>query len=284
MRFLFVDKIDEKTDTYIKGRKSFPIDDPMQYKSRNGEMQVAPGVVSEAIGQLVSWLCIEKNNFSGRPVFLFADTIEVLKPIKPGCEVIIEGTIDDLQDDTFVFSGKGYVDGECVHSITRCSGYFMPLGDLEDPEVTRDRFNHLVGEGLVLEDDGQAYDFESLVDEVVAIEPGKSITTKKQMKMDEPFYKDHFPRFPVTPIVMINEMIGRATTRLLEEEGGKFVFPHKVEGVKIKNFVKPGETCEVSVSIKDRTSVDDHEVIQMIAEIKKEGKRILRGKYSYRVY
>jgi 3-hydroxymyristoyl/3-hydroxydecanoyl-(acyl carrier protein) dehydratase len=286
MRFLFVDRITHTGDAMIKGEKFFGKNDPMQYLDANGEMQVAPGVISEAIGQLASWLCIKKNNFSGRPVFLFADTIQVHAPIKPDANVDLIGTIDEMNDQTFVFSGQAFVGDKLVHSISSCSGYFMPLSQLEDPEVSRERFDHMVGNnGLVLQDDGQKFDFNSLVDQVVEVNPGDSITVRKQMKLDEPFYKDHFPRFPVTPIVMINEMIGRATQKLLESEGQKSVFPRAVSGVKIKNFVRPGETCDVRVKILDRVPriKGGTENISVVAEIIKDNKRILRGNYSYQV-
>lgn len=284
MRFLFVDRIKEMNERSIVGEKSFAEDDSMQYPGKDGSMEIAPGVISEAIGQLVSWLCIKRNNFSGRPVFLFSDTIKVHAPVKPGSTVTLTGNIDEIDDETFVFSGTAHVGDQLVHSISKCSGYFMPLGDLEDPEVTRERFDHLVGEGLVLEDDKKKYDFNTLVDEVVQVDPGKSITTRKQMKLDEPFYRDHFPRYPVTPIVMINEMIRNATVRLMESEGCQAIMPLEVSNVKIKSFVRPGDTCEVNVKILGKEKQGDNDVTNCMAEIVKDGKKILRGKYSYVAY
>lgn len=281
MRFLFVDKISEIDDKSIVGSKYFSKESPMQYSDKDGELQIAPGVISEAVGQLVSWLCIKNNDFTARPVFLFADEIEILEKVAPGSNVELKARIDESDEETFVFSGEAYVDGKCVHRVASVNGYFMPLGDLEDPEVTKKRFQKMMDEGLELSGDKGVYDFDSLVD--VTVEKGQdSILVAKTMRESERFFDDHFPRFPVTPIVMINEMIGNATARLVCPENYRALVPTMVKGIKIRNFVRPGETVQTSVSLKRRQSnPDGTESITTLAEVKKGKKIILRGKYEY---
>ena len=97
MRFLFVDQITAQGDQSIEGRRAFTDTAPMQYQDPQGERQIAPGVISEGVGQLVSWLCLHKNDFKARPVFLFADSINILKPVRPGAVVNMSATIDDWQ-------------------------------------------------------------------------------------------------------------------------------------------------------------------------------------------
>ena len=102
---------------------------------------------------MASWHCIANKAFASRPVFLFSDRIIVHAPVLPGSSVDLFAKIEQLEDRTFVFSGSASVDGKLVQTITSCSGYFMPLGDLEDPAVTEDRFGALTSPaGLVLED------------------------------------------------------------------------------------------------------------------------------------
>ena len=43
----------------------------------------------------------------------------------------------------------------------------------------------------------------TLLDRVVAIEPGKSITAIKTVSLAEEYLADHFPRFPVLPGVFM---------------------------------------------------------------------------------
>jgi 3-hydroxymyristoyl/3-hydroxydecanoyl-(acyl carrier protein) dehydratase len=282
MRFLFVDQIKDIQDDCIRGSKHFASDAPMQYSNSKGEAEIAPGVISEAIGQLVSWLCIDRNGYSGRPVFLFADKIEILGKVLPGSTVDLVATVNSIDEETFVFSGEASVDGRIVHRVERVSGYFMPLGDLEDPEVTKSRYSALTNGGLKLDGDTGVYDFTKLVDDVTDRPSDEKIVCSKTMAKTELFYKDHFPRFPVTPIVMINEMIGLAAANLLCPNDPRSLRPKSVDGIKIRNFVKPGETVETSITVKDRQDLPTGaSEITTIAQVTKDGKTILRGKYIY---
>lgn len=280
MRFLFVDKINEITETSISGSRNFGCDAPMQYADAKGQAQIAPGVVSEAIGQLVSWLTISRGGFTKRPVFLFADKIKIILPVSPGSRVDLSAQIDDGDDATFVFSGEARVDGELVHQVERVNGFYMPLDDLEDPKVTRDRFQRLSSAGLKLAGDEGRFDFTSLVDQIVE-KKDDQIISSKCFSPDELFYQDHFPRFPVTPIVMINEMIGLTTALLVRPEDPRAVVPISVDGIKIRNFVKPGDTVHTTVKVVDTAFEDNRTIIKTVAEVKKGNKTLLRGRYSY---
>ncbi len=277
MRFLFVDQIREYDERSIVGSKHFSVDSALRYKNQ----QIAPGVISEAIGQLASWLAISRLNFESRPVFLFADRIQAHTPLKAGSNVELKAQITEMDEQTLVFRGEAFADGELVHTIHTSSGYFMPLRDLEDPLIARQRFAQLCGPGLKLDGESGTFDFGGLVDEVVSSD-AQSIVCVKKMRTDEPFYADHFPRFPVTPIVMINEMIGEATRRLLSRIFGKIDLQiAEVADVKIKNFLKPGETAEIKVQFIESIKIGEREGIQTIAELFKDGKRVLRGRYHY---
>jgi len=289
MRFLFVDRIDAMSDTTICGHKYFGPDEPLQYPLRSAYAgvsgnQVAPGVVSEAIGQLASWLAMKQNGFTARPVFMFAEKIAVDLPVVPGTEVDLKAEIHRLDSETMVFSGAALVDGRMVQAVSNCSGYFMPLDQLEDPAVTRERFSSLVAGGLLLDAGvSSRYPFGNLCEEILGQEGSTSIVVRRTMRHNEPFYQDHFPRFPVTPIVMLNELIGAAAKALIRADGNDVgLFPRSVSDVKIRSFVKPGETCLVRVRAQNPTvAPSGTRLLNTVAEIEKDGKRILRGKYSY---
>lgn len=283
MRFLFVDQIGARSADRIEGRRIFAADDPMRYRptaSGQGAV-VAPGAVSEAIGQLASWLCLEKNAFSARPVFLFADRITVTGDVPVGMAVQLHADIAAMDDETFRFSGTASVDGRVVQTITNCSGYFMALAELEDPAESKRRFAALIDGGLTYEGmGGDAYPFETLAGETVELEAGERVKTVKTFSIEEKFYADHFPRFPVTPIVMLNEMIGQATTRLAPS--GKRLAVRQIAGIKIRSFVKPGDRVETIVK---RVGGDDR-YVEAVAEIFKDGRPdrpILRGTYHYEI-
>lgn len=274
MRFLFVDSIEELGQTRVRGTRTFGLSEPLRYAAtpRRGAV-VAPGAVSEAIGQLASWLCLQQNDFTARPVFLFADAIEVHGFAPLGAKVMLDAEVTKLDAETFTFSGKASVEGRVIQSIDQCSGYFMPLSDLEDPAETRRRFEALVGGGLKLAGaEGPAFDFTKLAGEVAEVVLGERARAHTVMAIQEPFYRDHFPRFPVTPIVVLNEMIGAVAKQALGD-----VRIRAVRDVKIKAFVRPGDTCETRVVVQGRADG----IIQTVAEIIKDGRRILRGVYEF---
>lgn len=287
MRFLFVDKIDTYSDRKIVGEKSFALDAPMQYRNLYRKPEIAPSAISEAIGQLVSWLTLSKNNFTARPVFMFADAIEICGPVYPGETVTLFAEIveESEENSSFVFSGEAKVGDRLVHRITNCSGYFMPLQQLEDPDVAKMRYQSLIAEGLRLEGDHGYFDFDQLVSETVEAKENEVAVCRTSMEPGSRFFRDHFPRFPVTPIVIINEMIGKVTEKMLGAEKTGQLRISKVTGIKIKNFIQPGETVETKVDckrIESRSeSGEQKTTIHTIATITKDGKTILKGRYEY---
>ncbi len=49
-----------------------------------------------------------------------------------------------------------------------------------------------------------------LVDRVLALEPGESITAIKNVTVNEPFFNGHFPGHPVMPGVLVVEAMAQA--------------------------------------------------------------------------
>ena len=280
MRFLFVSKIQDITGQKIKGQVDFSANEPWRRISKQGQTEISTSVVSEAVGQLVSWMALRDNNFSGRPVFLFATQIDLSGSVPAPSVVDLEAWISDRSDDSFIFSGTAKVNGQTVVQIKDCGGYFMPLAEMEDPEVTRKRYETLCAEGLPANPGEEAFNFAGLVDEIKELEAGKSIKTAKTLKTTEPFYPDHFPRHPVTPIVVINEMIAEATRRMMTKPGQEpaVIQPLGVMDLKIKSFIKPGDTAVILSKV---TETNGNE-FETVSEILVNEKRILRGRYRYR--
>ena len=311
MRFLFVSRIHDIEENKIRGSVDFTAQDPWRREGADGSPQISTSVVSEAIGQLVSWLSLRNNNFTARPVFLFASNIDLNGSIPAPSTVELEAWITGGDEESFVFSGTAKVDGEVVVAITDCGGYFMPLAELEDPIVTRQRFTRLTSGAGPINDSindstndstvprksavSQVYGSRQLIDDVKNIEIGRTIVAVKVMRQSEPFYADHFPRNPVTPIVVINEMIGEATRMMMEgtefsvqakDDVASFmcklkckIRPVAVVDLKIKSFILPGDTVVISVK---KMGVLENE-FETIAEIVVNQKRILRGRYRYKI-
>lgn len=91
-----------------------------------------------------------------------------------------------------------------------------------------------------------------LLDRVLAIDPGKSITAIKTLSLSEEYLADHFPRFPVMPGVLMLEAMTQAaawTIRLGEDFAHSIVVLRGAKNVKYADFLEPGKTLTITVEV-----------------------------------
>ncbi|MDR3390900.1 MAG: 3-hydroxyacyl-ACP dehydratase FabZ [Sulfuriferula sp.] len=94
-----------------------------------------------------------------------------------------------------------------------------------------------------------------LVDRVIFLEPGKSITALKNVTMNEPFFTGHFPKHPVMPGVLILEALAQAAALLSFKTVGNapdsdaIVYFAGIDGARFKKPVMPGDQLVLHVEI-----------------------------------
>lgn len=87
-----------------------------------------------------------------------------------------------------------------------------------------------------------------LIDEVTALEEGKSADARWTLTGDEYFFKGHFPGTPVLPGVLMLESIaqcGAVVILGMPENQGKIAYFAGADNVKWRRKVVPGETLEL---------------------------------------
>ena len=88
------------------------------------------------------------------------------------------------------------------------------------------------------------------IDRITSLEPGQKLTAERTLRADEEHLKDHFPRFPVMPGVMMLEALHQAAVWLVKT-GDNFESPlvllREVRSVKFGDFLAPGDTLQVTV-------------------------------------
>jgi len=93
-----------------------------------------------------------------------------------------------------------------------------------------------------------------LIDEVLEVEPGKSIKAVKNVDGSEYYFKGHFPQNPIMPGVLIIEAIAQAgalAMLLLPENKGKLALFAGIDKARFKKIVRPGDKLEIEVEITD---------------------------------
>ena len=96
-----------------------------------------------------------------------------------------------------------------------------------------------------------------LVDQIVSRDDS-SIVCRKTFRDDEFFFQGHFPGRPIVPGVIQCECCLQAGAILLAGDGSEWsaALPvaTRMDAVKFKRMVRPGDTVEIHVTLKDRVS------------------------------
>jgi 3-hydroxyacyl-[acyl-carrier-protein] dehydratase len=95
-----------------------------------------------------------------------------------------------------------------------------------------------------------------LVDEIVS-RTDTAIVCRKTFRAEEFFFQGHYPRHPLVPGVILCEAAMQAGAILLAKfvaESGGVPLATRLNEVKFKRVVHPGETIEMAVTLNERLS------------------------------
>ena len=86
------------------------------------------------------------------------------------------------------------------------------------------------------------------VDEIVE-QAENHIVTRKRIDPEEPFFKGHYPGYPIMPGVLICECVFQSGAILMSKKfptpGGQVPVMSRIQNVKFKNPVYPGSVLEI---------------------------------------
>lgn len=92
-----------------------------------------------------------------------------------------------------------------------------------------------------------------LVDRVISLDPGKSITALKNVTGNESFFQGHFPEVKIMPGVLIVEAVAQAGGILLyhslPDAAKKLVVLSKLNNIKFRKIVVPGDQIKLEAEI-----------------------------------
>lgn len=94
-----------------------------------------------------------------------------------------------------------------------------------------------------------------LIDGVIEMEEGKSLTAIKNVTINEPFFPGHFPGRPVMPGVLILEALAQAagilaykSTNTTPSEGVLYYFAG-IDNARFRRVVQPGDQLRLEVQL-----------------------------------
>lgn len=90
-----------------------------------------------------------------------------------------------------------------------------------------------------------------LVDRIIDLQPGKSITGIKNVTFNEPFFQGHFPGQPIMPGVLIIEAMAQVAGIAAFNSGmeGKAVYFMSIEKAKFRRPVVPGDQLRLEIKV-----------------------------------
>lgn len=90
-----------------------------------------------------------------------------------------------------------------------------------------------------------------LVDRVLEMELGKSITALKNVTANEEFFQGHFPKKPIMPGVLQIEALAQAAGVLAVKSGltGNMVYFMSMDNVKFRKPVTPGDQLILKIHV-----------------------------------
>lgn len=91
-----------------------------------------------------------------------------------------------------------------------------------------------------------------LVDEIVELDPGRTIKAVKTFDPAEELFADHFPGFPVVPGVLLTEAMGQAAAKCIRAEDSSRGWPilGQIRSASFVDWVRPGQRCELRAELK----------------------------------
>ena len=108
-----------------------------------------------------------------------------------------------------------------------------------------------------------------LVDRFLSLSDTSAVAVKNVTAAEE-YLQDHFPGFPVLPGVFMVEALTQAARAVLEKRGMPRMVLGEVKALRYGNFVRPGETLRVEVTL-DKVREDGSAVFKAQGTVLRDG-------------
>jgi 3-hydroxyacyl-[acyl-carrier-protein] dehydratase len=122
-----------------------------------------------------------------------------------------------------------------------------------------------------------------LIDQIVEVEPGKSLQAVKHLTLGEEYLADHFPTFPVMPGVLMLQTLVEAGAWLLrigEDFRHSVITLREAKNVKYGHFMQPGRSMRVTVELVEEADSPEGRLATLKGKGEVEGKAAVSARLS----
>ncbi len=119
-----------------------------------------------------------------------------------------------------------------------------------------------------------------LVDRIIALDPGVSITGIKNVTINEPFFAGHIPGHPVMPGVLVVETMAQVAACLVLDDPklhGRIAYFGAIDAARFRRRVVPGDQMVVRVDLLKRRG----RFLKVQAEVRVDGHLVADGTLTF---
>jgi len=118
-----------------------------------------------------------------------------------------------------------------------------------------------------------------LLDEIVEQSEDR-IVCRKTFEADEFFFQGHYPEMPIVPGVILCESAMQAggvlLSSFLSDTAGSVPVATRLNNVKLKKMVRPGDTIEIEVTLTERMA----DAFFLVGKVRCDGKLAVRFDFA----
>lgn len=136
MRFHLIDRVVEwEPGKSVRGRKLTSRSEEF-WEDDGDELRMPPPLVLEALCQAGTWLVMISTDRRKRAALLSIGSVDFLGDVRPGDVLDLEGTVESMNDEVAVVSGRVTVEGRPVLEAGDIMCALIDAGDLADLDDT----------------------------------------------------------------------------------------------------------------------------------------------------